>query len=54
MKTENEIRQRLALIEECITLGYILRLRATTPIENLEAFCDLLRWVLDEKPKKLE
>ncbi len=48
MKTEQEVRKRLALIEECITLGYILRLRATTPVENLEVFCTLLRWVLDD------
>ena len=48
MKSEDEIRERLELIEECITLGYILRLRATSPIENLEAFCMLLRWVLGD------
>ena len=49
MRTEQVIRKRLDLIEECISLGYIIRLRATTPIENLEAFCELLRWVLGEE-----
>jgi len=48
MKTEQEIRERLKLIEDCTRFGYILRLKAQTPLESLEAFSDLLRWVLDE------
>jgi len=48
MKTEQEVRERLKMIEDCTKLGYILRLKAQTPLESLEAFSDLLKWVLDE------
>lgn len=49
MKSEEEVRRRLENIEDVIKLGRVLNLKTLTPIQNLEAFAEILKWVLNEE-----
>jgi len=52
MRSEAQIKGALQDLDDAIQLGYDLRV--ADRLKNLEAFAEILRWVLEELPSSEE